>query len=174
MCAISGSLSAATVPLITAHTRDAGLGVRMVFGDPDSPYVRSRGAETGIDDALRAKVRSALVRCRPLAETDSVAVRRHATVLRNSLYRADDELLVNTHVYGVRAARASMLHLRSFGPESLASTYLDNFERVWAGASPLTSPRTGRWDVWDASGTSGRRFKRLPAHRGSLIVHRAT
>lgn len=123
--------------LITARARD-GVRVRLAFGDPDSPYVRSRGSEEGIDDALTAKVRSALVLCRPLAETDSVEVRRHATVLYNSVYRADDELLVNTHVYGVGAARAPMLHLRSTGPESLASTYLDSFERVWAGASPLT------------------------------------
>nr|WP_205751896.1 XRE family transcriptional regulator [Cryptosporangium phraense] len=121
--------------LITSRAR-AGVRVRMAFGDPDSPFVRSRGAEEGIDDALGAKVRSALVLCRPLLDAPNVEIRRHATVLYNSLYRADDEVLVNAHVYGVGASHAPVFHLRSTGPESMTATYLESFERVWAIAEP--------------------------------------
>ncbi|GAA0264718.1 XRE family transcriptional regulator [Cryptosporangium japonicum] len=123
--------------LIAARARD-GVTVRLAFGDPDSPYVRTRGAEEGIDDALGAKVRSALVLSRPLLDAPKVEIRRHATVLYNSLYRADDEMLVNAHVYGVGASNAPVLHLRSTGAESMTATYLESFEKVWATAQPLS------------------------------------
>ncbi|MFI5955531.1 XRE family transcriptional regulator [Cryptosporangium sp. NPDC051539] len=123
--------------LIASRAR-GGVRVRMAFGDPESPYVRSRGAEEGIDDALGAKIRSALVLCRPLLDAPRVEIRRHATVLYNSLYRADDEVLVNAHVYGVGASRAPVLHLRSAEPESLTATYLESFERVWVAADPVS------------------------------------
>lgn len=47
--------------------------------------------------AMPAKVRNALVHYRSLLGVDGVEIRLHATVLYNSLYRADDELLINTH-----------------------------------------------------------------------------
>lgn len=122
--------------LLAERARD-GVQVRLAFGDPDSPYVRTRGAEEGIDDAMGAKVRSALVLCRPLLDAEGVEIRRHDTVLYNSLYRADAEILVNTHVYGVGASRAPVLHLRRMRPESMATIYMQSFERVWDGATPL-------------------------------------
>ena len=39
-------------------------------------------------------------------------LRLHGTVLYNSIYRADDQLLVNTHIYGVMANNAPVFHLR--------------------------------------------------------------
>lgn len=62
----------------------------------------------------------------------------HATVLYNSLYRADDELLVNTHIHGVPAAHAPALHLRANEASDLVATYLDSFERIWNAAAPYS------------------------------------
>jgi hypothetical protein len=59
-------------------------------------------------------------------------------VLYNSLYRADDELLVNTHIHGVPAAHAPVLHLDASAGGDLATAYLDSFERVWDSAAPLS------------------------------------
>ena len=64
-------------------------------------------------------------------------IRLHRTVLYNSLYRADDDLLVNPHVYGVSAAFAPVLHLRRQGESEIFGTYLANFDRVWESAAPL-------------------------------------
>jgi hypothetical protein len=75
----------------------------------------------------------------PLLRTDGVQVRLHATVLYNSLYRADDELLVNTHVHGVPAAQAPVVHMHAKDEIGLVATYLDSFERIWAGAAPHTA-----------------------------------
>jgi hypothetical protein len=59
-------------------------------------------------------------------------------VLYNSIYRADDQVLVNTHVYGYPVPHAPVWHLRKVAGGELASIYLDSFEKVWESASPIT------------------------------------
>jgi hypothetical protein len=66
-----------------------------------------------------------------------VQFRLHSTVLYNSIYRADDELLVNPHVYGAAASQAPVMHLRRVAGGGMVRTYLDSFERVWSRARPL-------------------------------------
>ena len=69
--------------------------------------------------------------------TENVEIRLHRTVLYNSIYVADDQLLVNSHVYGAPAQNAPVLHLRRVAGGDMVTTYLDSFERVWAGAVPV-------------------------------------
>jgi hypothetical protein len=114
----------------------AGVRVRLLLGDADSPEVASRGAEEGIGEAMAAKVRNALVHLGPVAEVEGIELRLHRTVLYNSLYRADDELLVNIHVHGVPAAHAPVLHLHARDDRDLTTTYLESFERIWTQAAP--------------------------------------
>lgn len=114
----------------------AGVRVRVLVGDPRSAPVSGRGVEEGIDGAMPAKVLNALVHYRTL-QPDGVEIRLHGTVLYNSIYRADDELLVNTHIHGVPAAQAPVLHLDVKDEGDLAATYTESFERVWALATPL-------------------------------------
>jgi hypothetical protein len=116
---------------------DAGVRVRILLGDPASESVAQRGADEGVDDAMAAKIRNALVLYQPLRDLDGVEFRLHETVLYNSIYRADDQVLANTHIYGFTAAQAPVLHLRRVAGGSMVSTYLDSFERVWDGATPL-------------------------------------
>ena len=88
-----------------------------------------------------AKIRNALTLYRPLSTVENIEIRLHRTVLYNSIYRADDQLLVNQHTYGIRAAQASVVCLRDAdGGETLsemAALYLGSFERVRAGSAPL-------------------------------------
>ncbi len=63
--------------------------------------------------------------------------RFHRTVLYNSIYRADDQVLVNTHLFGVTAAHAPVWHLRKLPGGELAGLYIDSFEQVWETATPL-------------------------------------
>jgi len=114
-----------------------GVSVRFLLGDPDSPHVDTRGQDEGIDEAMAAKIRNVIVLYRALRETEGVQFRVHSTVLYNSIYRADDELLVNPHVYGAAAAQAPVLHLRRVAGGGMVRTYLDSFERVWSRARPL-------------------------------------
>jgi predicted nucleic acid-binding protein len=53
-----------------------------------------------------------------------------------SIYRADDQVLVNTHIQGLAAAQAPVWHLHKLAGGELTSLYLDSFERVWESATP--------------------------------------
>ena len=74
---------------------------------------------------------------RPLRSVEGVEFRFHRTVLYNAIYRADDQVLVNTHLFGVTAAHAPVWHLRKLPAGELASSYIDSFERVWETATPV-------------------------------------
>jgi transcriptional regulator with XRE-family HTH domain len=115
-----------------------GVKVRILVGDPDSAEVAARGELEGIAEALASKIRNAIVLYRPLAGIEGVEIRMHSTVLYNSLYRADGEVLVNSHVYGFPASQAPVMHLRQVAGGTMVSTYLESFERVWSQACPLT------------------------------------
>ena len=120
----------------------SGVAVRILLGNPDSRAVADRGMAEGIGDALAGKVRNAIVLYRPLLAIEGIEIRLHDTVLYNSIFRADDELLVNPHVLGVPASYAPVLHLRHSGAEDLISTYAESFDRVWQGATPLSTSGT--------------------------------
>jgi transcriptional regulator with XRE-family HTH domain len=119
-----------------------GVTVRIALGDPDSPYVARRGEEEGIGDAMPAKVRNALALFSPLAKIGDIEIRLHDAALYNSIYRADDDLLVNQHVYGIPAAHAPVFSLHAAEEKSMATTYVDSFDRIWDAAVALAD-RTG-------------------------------
>jgi transcriptional regulator with XRE-family HTH domain len=113
---------------------NAGVAVRVLLGDPDSAEVARRGAEEGIGEAMAGKVRNVLVHYEDLNGVPNVEVRLHATTLYNSLYRFDDHLMVNAHVYGFPAAHAPVVHLRRISAGVLFETYTESFTKVWANA----------------------------------------
>ncbi|MGH8950743.1 MAG: XRE family transcriptional regulator [Acidimicrobiia bacterium] len=119
---------------------EAGVTIRILLGDPDCEHVALRGAEEGIAEAMAAKIRNVMVLYRLLLDVPAVEIRLHTTVLYNSIYRADNEMLVNPHVYGTAAAQAPVLHLQRRRDGDLFSTYADSFERVWTTAKPSPEP----------------------------------
>ena len=121
------------VQLLVSKARD-GAQVRILLGDADSPEVAQHGEDIGLGEAMAARVRNSLVLLEPLRRIDGAEIRLHRTVLYNSIYRADDQLLVNTHVYGQPAHNAPVLHLRRVAGGDMVTTYVDSFDRVWTGA----------------------------------------
>ena len=63
-------------------------------------------------------------------------VRLHSTTLYASLFRYDDEILVNPHVYAEPASANPTLHLRRLDGGKVADQYMASFERVWGTAMP--------------------------------------
>jgi len=124
---------------ILADKGGAGVTVRMALGDPDGPNVTKRGEAGGIGDAMGAKIRKALTLYRPLCAMANIEIRLHGSVLYNSIYRADDELLVNQHTYGIPAAQAPVFCLRDTEGGDMTGLYLDSFERVWAGSTSFAA-----------------------------------
>src|SRR5271166_7053065 len=100
---------------ILAEKGQAGVTVRIALGDPDGPHAAQRGEEEGIGDAMPAKIRNALMLYRPLGAVQNIEIRLHRTVLYNSIYRADDQVLVNQHTFGTPAAKAPVLCLSAGG-----------------------------------------------------------
>jgi hypothetical protein len=122
---------------ILAEKGRAGVAVKIALGDPDGPQAAVRGDEEGIGDAIAAKIRNALTLYRPLGAVQNIEIRLHRTVLYNSIYRADDQLLVNQHTYGVPAAQAPVFCLCDTDGGEMAALYQESFERVWASSPPL-------------------------------------
>ena len=115
---------------------EAGAEVRILLGNPASPHVLQRGTDEGIDDTMSAKIKNALVMYKPLRNLDGIEFRLHDTILYNSIYRADDQVLINTHIHGFAAAQAPVLHLRRVAGGSMVTNYLESFDRVWDSATP--------------------------------------
>ncbi len=115
-----------------------GVKVRIALGDPDSPHVAERGVEEGIGDAMPAKVRNALALYHPLCAIPNVEIRLHQAVLYNSIYRADDQLLINQHTYGIPAAQASVFYLHGAESGDMITTYIESFQRIWSFTKQLS------------------------------------
>lgn len=127
-----------------AEKAEAGCTVRLNFGDPASPEVEQRSEEEQLGKGvLASRIRNALASYRPLFEMDGPELRLHRTTLYNSIFRFDDEIIINTHVYGVQGAHAPAMHLRRLGTGHLFDTYAQGFEEVWRTSEAATFERAG-------------------------------
>ncbi|MFD5089700.1 XRE family transcriptional regulator [Amycolatopsis thailandensis] len=116
-----------------------GAKIRLLFGDPDADEATKRSEEERLDArTVSARIRNALAFLRPLDGVPGVEARLHTTTLYNSVFRFDDEMVINTHVYGLPGAHAPALHLRQTPKGDMFETYMESFETVWAAAKPLT------------------------------------
>lgn len=112
----------------------SGCTVRIMIGDPDSANVIARGWEERFGHGIASRCRLAQMHYAPLAGMRGIQVRQHSTTLYNSVYRADDEMLVNAHLWGMNAYGAPMWHLRrrQDGDSSLFDAYATSFDDVWS------------------------------------------
>ena len=122
---------------LLARKAREGVEVRILLGDPASAAVILRDQEEELAGDFPGKVRNAIRNLRGLSEEDGVEIRLHDTTLYNSLYRADEQLLVNCHILGTAAESAPVLHLRQVHGGDMVKTYLQSFERVWAASRPM-------------------------------------
>jgi transcriptional regulator with XRE-family HTH domain len=142
----SGTFFAQTNPHVAgmlAERAASDVLIRLCFGDPAGHAVAIRGTEEGIGDTLAAKIRASLTYYRPLVPADGCEVRLHDTTLYNSLFRYDDHLLVNPHIFGQPASANPVLHLRRAGLTGWFASYTASFEAVWARARPWAPDQEG-------------------------------
>lgn len=120
-----------------------GVQVRLCFGESSGRAAAIRGCEEGIGDTLAAKIRASLTYYRPLLSEAGCEVRLHDTTLYTSLFRYDDDLLVNPHVWGQPASANPLLHLKRVDAAGWFDNYAQSFEAVWANARPWTPDQEG-------------------------------
>lgn len=117
---------------ILTEKAENGARIRLLYGNKYCSAVKQRSVEEGIgEDTVSAKIDHALAHVRPLLCVNGIQVRTHQTVLYNSIYRFDDEMIVNPHVYGKIAAHAPAIHLKRLAAGELFTTYADSFDAVW-------------------------------------------
>ena len=117
---------------------DAGVQVRLLLGDPDSEAVARRGEEEGIGRGLRSRCELTWTYFAPLLSHPGMSARRHGSTLYASLFRFDDDLLANHHLFGAPASQAPVTQLRRVPGARLFLNHMQSFERVWDQATPFT------------------------------------
>ena len=122
---------------LLAEKGRAGVNIRIALGDPESSNVVQLSEEEG-GDTTPAKIRKALTLYRSVARVENAEIRLHQAVLYNSIYRADDQILVNQHSFGIPAVHAPVFFLRDTEGGEMTALYHGSFERVWAASIPLT------------------------------------
>ncbi len=146
MLVFSGTFLAQTNPRIAdtlAEHAAYGTQVRLCFGQPDGSAVALRDAEEGIGGTLGAKVRSSLSYFTGLVGAMNCDVRLHDTTLYASLFRYDDQMLINPHILGRPSSWNPVLHVRRTGSDGIFEKYLTGFERAWE-ASVAWQPQSAK------------------------------
>lgn len=116
---------------IIANRASRGVHVRIALGDPECTAVSERGQEEGIGDAMSAKVRNAAALIAPLTSCVNVELRMHSTVLYNSIYRADNQVFANQHIYGIPASHSPVFHFCISNNMGITDSYVNSFHQVW-------------------------------------------
>jgi hypothetical protein len=111
-----------------------GVRVRLALRDPESSNATLLSEDKGIDDLRGTEARNALTRYEPLLKSTNVAIRLHQAVLYNSLYRADGQVFVNQHTYGIGAVYGPVFCLSVSGDGDMMAPYRESFEKVWNNA----------------------------------------
>lgn len=122
---------------LLAERAAEGCKIRIALGDADSPNVQQRGKEEKFGHGIESRCRLALMHYRPLVGVPGIEIRTHGTTLYNSIYRADDQMFINAHVWGMNAYAAPVWHLRGIEEGGMFSGYADSFEEVWREAKPI-------------------------------------
>lgn len=119
-----------------AERAAAGVTVRLCLGDPDSQAVDIRDREECLHGTLAHKIRASLSYFRDLPAIEGCEVRLHGVTLYASLFRYDDNLMANPHMWGEPASANPLLHLRRMENGGWFDRYRRSFDAVWQTAAP--------------------------------------
>lgn len=123
------------LPVIRSKAAE-GVRFRLAVGDQTSPAVIQRAVEEGTTGGLEGRIQLMRRYLGEVAHLPGVDVRTHGTILYNSIYRFDDQALVNGHAFGSLAGQNPMLHIRHVPDGSIWEHYMRSFDRVWDLAQP--------------------------------------
>jgi len=76
----------------------------------------------------------------PLLDVPGCEIRLHSAVVYASLFRFDDTMPANPHVWGAPASANPILHLRRIEGGTWFDAYRRSFDDVWETALPSDVP----------------------------------
>lgn len=115
---------------------DDGSRIRIALVDPESPEADERDEEEQLNDGLKARIRTARLYFGVLGECPGVEIHYHRTPMCNSIFRADDQMCVMAHLYGVPGYSAPVLYLRRKGGQGMFDSFAAHFEAIWLETTP--------------------------------------
>jgi hypothetical protein len=110
---------------------ESGCRVRVLLGDPACDAVARRGEEEKYGHGIASRCEQALMYYEPLIGQSGVAIHQHDSTLYNSIYKGDDQMVVNTHRFGMNAHATPVLHLKRASAGGLFDGYDESFHDVW-------------------------------------------
>jgi phosphatidylserine/phosphatidylglycerophosphate/cardiolipin synthase-like enzyme len=117
---------------------EAGVRVRIALTDPDSTALRRRSGEEMLYDALVSRAEMARDAFDPLFTTTGVEYRPHTATVYASIFRFDEQMLVNHHLFGIYGYLAPLMHLQRADEGGLFDMCRASFDRVWhLSGSPI-------------------------------------
>jgi hypothetical protein len=117
-----------------------GVQVRLLLGDPQSDAVRVRGGDEGIGELLKARCELTWRYFADLLQVPGVHARMHGSTLYNSIFRFDDTMLVNTHIFGLPASHSPVLHIQHVPGGRLFTNYMVGMDKTWDAARSVDLP----------------------------------
>lgn len=135
--AYSGGFLVETFRLVDVIRERTGsdFSARIILGDATSENVQRRGVEEGLP-SLPARAMSTAEYLKPILELEGVELRVQSVPLYASIYRFDDQILVNSHTHGLPAKDNPIHHYREVPGGRMFRYYADAFERVWDASAP--------------------------------------
>lgn len=123
-----------------AESAQRGVHVRFLVGDPDGDNMVLRGEEEGIGESVRARSHNSVELLRPFTATPGLDVRTHETTLYTSIFRVDNQMIINFHIYGSPGRDNPVMIFSQQQEPRLWATFERAFTRVWDDAQPLSRP----------------------------------
>jgi hypothetical protein len=123
--------------LIDAAAR--GVEIRFLVGDPDAPSMALRGQEEGIGKSVKARCHNTVELLAPYASTAGLQIRTHQTTLYTSIFRVDDNVIANFHIYGSPGRNNPVMLFSRDDEPRLWATLEQAFNAVWNDAEPIVS-----------------------------------
>jgi Domain of unknown function (DUF5919) len=117
-----------------------GCKVRIALADPDGSQVQERDALEQLGGTLPARIQTTLGHLRDVLTIPGVELRFHNVHLYNAIYRFDDEMVVTPYLYRAHGFQHPAFRLRRLGPYGVFASFADQFETIWASATPVGTP----------------------------------
>jgi len=128
---------AADPPIGAALAERARSGVKMRICLHDTNMSTRTQEAVCPDGGDTSEVHKALAIYAPLHTQGKVEIRLHCRVMYNSIYYADDQMLVSQRVYGTPIKSAPVLHLLLAEDGDMTAAYSEAFEAAWAAGAPV-------------------------------------
>jgi hypothetical protein len=119
----------------------SGCQIRVLISDPESAHLTITQAERSPDHrltqrpALADDIHRSLDLFRQLHATDRIEIRTFVAPRYNSITRADDQMLVTTHLWAIATPDAPVLHLARSVAGGVFDRFADHYDAIWTNAA---------------------------------------